>query len=139
MMLAKIYWLLGWRSNLSTSNKILISQATLKPIWTYGIQLWGAAPTSNTENVECFQYKVLRMIVDLPWYVLNTVIRRDLQTPSVKEEIRHYCPQYSLCLNVHSDNLVVNLMAQPDNRQLRRPFAKLSAFQILNVIVLFVV
>jgi hypothetical protein len=27
------------------------------------------------------------MIVDAPWYVLNTVIRRDLQIPTVKEEI----------------------------------------------------
>jgi hypothetical protein len=26
------------------------------------------------------------MIVDAPWYVPNTVIRRDLQIPTVKEE-----------------------------------------------------
>jgi hypothetical protein len=30
------------------------------------------------------------MIVDAPWYVPNTVIRKDLQTPTVKEEIRRY-------------------------------------------------
>jgi hypothetical protein len=28
------------------------------------------------------------MIVDTPWYVPNTVIRKDLQIPTVKEEIR---------------------------------------------------
>jgi hypothetical protein len=32
---------------LSTRNKILIYKATLKPIWTYAIQLWGTASTSN--------------------------------------------------------------------------------------------
>jgi hypothetical protein len=60
------------------------------------------------------------MILDAPWYVPNMVIRRDLQTPSVKEEIRHYSSQYSARLSVHPNDLVVNLMAQPDKTRLRR-------------------
>jgi hypothetical protein len=53
----------------------------------------------QTEFLECVQSKVLHTIIDARWYVLNTVIRRDLQTPTFKEEICHY-----------------NLIAQPDNR-----------------------
>jgi hypothetical protein len=49
------------------------------------------------------------MIVDAPWYVPDTVIRRDLQTPTVKEEIRRYSSQYS-----------ARLMELPDNRRLRK-------------------
>jgi hypothetical protein len=56
------------------------------------------------------------MIVDAPWFVLNTVIRRDLQTPIVKEEIHCYSSQYSAGLNAHLKDLVVNLMEQADNR-----------------------
>jgi hypothetical protein len=52
----------------------------LKPIWIYGIQLWGTASTSNIEIPERFQFKVLGTTVDAPWYVPNTVILRDLQT-----------------------------------------------------------
>jgi hypothetical protein len=63
---------------------------------------------------------VLRMSVDTPQYVPNTIIWRDPQTPTVKEEIRHYNSQYSASLSVHPNNLVVNLMAQTDNRVLRR-------------------
>jgi hypothetical protein len=110
-----------WQSTgFSTSNKILIYKAILKPRWTYGIQLWGTAFLSNTEILERFQPKALRTIIDAPWYVPNTVIRRDLQTPTVKAEIRHYCSQYSARLSAHPNDLVVNLMAQPDNRRLRR-------------------
>jgi hypothetical protein len=69
-------------------------KTVLKPIWTYRIQLWGTASTSNIEILERFQSKTLRMIVDAPWYVPNTVIRRDLQTPTVKEEIHRYSSQY---------------------------------------------
>jgi hypothetical protein len=39
MTLTKMHWLLGRKSKLSTSNKILLYKAILKPIWTYGIQL----------------------------------------------------------------------------------------------------
>jgi hypothetical protein len=81
-----MYWLLGPRSRLSLSNKLLY-KSILKPIWTYGIQLWGTASTSNIEILERFQSKTFRLLVDAPWYVPNRRIRRDLQMPSVKEEI----------------------------------------------------
>jgi hypothetical protein len=67
-----MYWLLGRKSNLSTSNKLLIYKTILKSNWTYGIQLWGTASTSNIEILELFQSKSLCMIFDAPWYVPNT-------------------------------------------------------------------
>jgi hypothetical protein len=116
--LTKMYWLLGHKLKLSTSNKFLIYKTVLKPIWTYGIQLWGTASTSNIEILESFQSKALHMIVDAPWYVPNTVIRRDLQIPTVKEEIRCYGSQYSARLSTHPNELIVNLIELPDNRLL---------------------
>jgi hypothetical protein len=108
------------RSFISSSNKLLICKTILKPVWTYGIQLGGTAFTSNIDILERFQSKALRMIVDAPWYVPNTVIRRDLQIPTVREEIRRYSSQYSARLSAHPNDLIVNLMELPDNRRLRR-------------------
>jgi hypothetical protein len=96
-----------------------IYKTLLKPIWTYGTQLWGMASTSNVEILERFQSKALRLIVDAPWYVPNTVIRRDLQIPTVKGEIRRYSSQYSARLSAHPNVLIVNLIELPDDRQLR--------------------
>jgi hypothetical protein len=62
--LSKIYWLLGRKSKLSTSDKLLIYKTILKPIWTYGIQPWGTASNSNIEILERFRLKALRMIED---------------------------------------------------------------------------
>jgi hypothetical protein len=119
--ITKMYWLLGRKSKLSTSNKLLIYKTLLEPIWTYGIQLWRTAYTSNIEILKRFQSKALRMIIYEPWYLPNTVIRRDLQTPTVKEEIRHYSSQYRALLGAHPNGLSVNLMDQLDNkRRLRR-------------------
>jgi hypothetical protein len=61
-----MYWLLGRKSQLSLSNKLLLYKTILKPIWTYGIQLWGTASTSNIDILERFQLKALHLIVDAP-------------------------------------------------------------------------
>jgi hypothetical protein len=58
------------------------------------------------------------MIVDTPWYVPNMVIRRDLQIPTVKEEIQRYSSQYSARLSAHPDYLIANLMELSDNNRL---------------------
>jgi hypothetical protein len=85
--LAKMYWLLGRSSRLSLPNKLLLYKSILKHIWTYGMQFWGTASTSNIDILERFQSKALRIIVDAPRYVSNNHIRRDLHMTSVKEEI----------------------------------------------------
>jgi hypothetical protein len=129
---------LKWRL-LCTSNKLLIYKTILKPIWTCGIQLRGTASTSNTEILERFQEKALRMTVYAPWYMPNTVIRSDLQIPTVKEEIRRYSSQYSARFSTHPNDLIVNLMELPDNRRLRRhlPNDLLTRFLVVFVILVF--
>jgi hypothetical protein len=118
--LIKMYWLLGRQSKLTKSSKLLAYKVVLEPIWTYGLQLWGTASTSNIEILERFQSKALRMITDAPWYVTNALLRRDLRIPSVKEEIQRLSPQYSARRNSHPNLLTANLKKQPTNRRLRR-------------------
>jgi hypothetical protein len=115
-----MYWLLGRKSKLSISNRLLAYKVILKPNWTYGIQLWGSASISNIEILERFQGNVLGMITDAPWYLPNMVLRQDLQITSVKEGIRRFSTQYRDRLYTHPNNLTVHLMASPDHRRLRR-------------------
>jgi hypothetical protein len=116
----KICWLLGRKSKLCTNNKLHIYKTILKLIWTYRIQLWGTASTSNIETLERFQSKALRMIFHASWSLPNTVIWRDLQIRTVNEEIRRYSSQYRAHLSAHPNDLIVNLIELPDNRRLRR-------------------
>jgi hypothetical protein len=71
--------LLGRRSTLSTESKLLLYKVVLKPIWTYGIQLWGTASNYNTELQQRFQSKTLRSILNFTWYIKNHRIHEDLQ------------------------------------------------------------
>jgi hypothetical protein len=111
--LSKMYWLLGRKSKLSIINKLLAYKVILKPIWTYGIRLWGSASISNIEILERFQAKVLRMITDAPWYVPNMVLRQDLQIKSVKVEISKFSTEYRVHLYTHPNNLTVHLTVPP--------------------------
>jgi hypothetical protein len=43
----ELKWLIGKNSPLSLENKLLIYKTVLKPVWTYGIALWGCASKSN--------------------------------------------------------------------------------------------
>ena len=49
---------------------------------------------SYINKIETMQAKILRTIVNVPWYVRNDDIRRDLGIPMVKEEICRYSEKY---------------------------------------------
>lgn len=100
-----MYWLIGHKSQLSTENKALVYKVILKPIWTYGIQLWGTASNSNLEILQRFQSKVLRSIVGAPWYVSNAIIHRDLAIPTVREQITSLSTKYHTRLQLHPNEL----------------------------------
>lgn len=108
------YWLIGRNSKLSISNKVLIYYQILKPVWLYGIQLWGCASDSNIKCIQTFQNKVLRNIVDAPWYVRNSDIHRDLQIPTVKEEIKRFAGKHEARLHLHVNAEALQLL---DNQQ----------------------
>jgi hypothetical protein len=62
----EINWLTGKKSHLSIENKLLIYKAVIKPIWSYGIELWCCASKSNIVNMQRSQSKILRAIVNAP-------------------------------------------------------------------------
>jgi hypothetical protein len=70
--------------------------------------------------MERFQLKALHFIADAPWYVPNAIIRRDLQVPSVKEEIHHLSAQYYDELCTHPNLLATQLSRPSAFRRLRR-------------------
>ena len=78
LIVKQYYWLLVRRSNLSLENQLLLYKVILKPIWTYGIQLWCTASNSNIEILQRFQSKTVRIMTNTSLYVAN-------ETPCSKE------------------------------------------------------
>jgi hypothetical protein len=83
-------WLINRKSQLSLGNKLTIYKAIIKPVWTYGIELWGCSKYSNTKILQTFQSKTLRKLANAPWYISKVTLHNDLRIPYVTEVIRTY-------------------------------------------------
>jgi hypothetical protein len=58
--------------------------------------------------------------MDTPWYIPNKTIRKDLQIPTVKEDISRHSTQYSKRLSRHPNELTLNLEEPPRKRRLQQ-------------------
>jgi hypothetical protein len=80
----KMYWLLGCTSELSIHNKLILYKLVIHPVWSYGIQHWGCTSESNIQVNQRYQNKVLKCIVNAPWYVQNSDVHCDLGIESYR-------------------------------------------------------
>ena len=121
----KMYWLIGRKSSLSLHNKLLIYKQILKPVWTYGIQLWGCTRPSNINIIQRFQNKVLRNMVNAPWYIRNNDLHRDLLVDFVTSEIQRYAQKHEERLHHHENVEAIQLLDNMDivrRLQRKKPF-----------------
>lgn len=124
----KMYWLLGRHSALSVHNKILLYKQVLMPIWTYGIQLWGCTKQSNIQMIQRFQNKVLRGIVNAPWYIRNDDLHRDLEMESVSYIIQKYAEAHEHRLHHHVNVEAIQLL---DNTDVKRRLKRTKPFELV--------
>ncbi|KAH8406796.1 hypothetical protein KR222_003427, partial [Zaprionus bogoriensis] len=103
-------WLIGRRSKLKMRLKLLVYKSVIKPIWTYGIQLWGTASMSNRRTIQRFQNKTLRMVSAAHPLHDNRTIHQELGMPWVAEEIVRISTKYIERLHNHPNALAINLL-----------------------------
>jgi hypothetical protein len=92
----------------------------IKPIWTYGIELWGCASKSNAAIIQRSQSKILKTIADVPWFVSNYTLHKDLNIPYVSEVISERTDKHLNKLVSHPKPLVETLTQPTRNRRLKR-------------------
>jgi hypothetical protein len=103
--LRKLYRLIGYGSTLSLANKRLIYQSILKPVWTNGLQIGGVTKQSNRLVIQRFQNKVLQLIAEAPWFVLNMVLYCNLKIQSVNEIISLFAANHESRLHHNHPNV----------------------------------
>ena len=116
------------KSKLSLSNKLIIYKSIIRPVWTYGIQLWGTAKPSNTKSLQAFQSICLRVITSSPWYFTNNNLHKDLKIPSLNQLAKLYYSKFHNNLKSHSNPLIKQLSSNslPGNirRRLKRQWPR---------------
>jgi hypothetical protein len=81
----------------------------IKPIWTYGIELWGCASKSNVATIQRSQSKILRTKANATWFVSNHTLHIDLNIPYVSEVINERIDKHFNKLESHPNPLVESL------------------------------
>ena len=110
-------------------NKLMLYKQISKPVWTYGIELWGCTKHSNTDILQGFQNKVLRNIVDAPWYIRKADPHRDLRMETVTNENGKFAKKYEERLLHHVHVEAIQLL---DNSELvRRLERKRKTFELM--------
>ena len=105
---------------LSMENKSLIYQAVIKPIWSYGIELWGCASKSNIVITQKSQSKILRAIANSPRYVTNHALHTDFNIPYLSDVIHEGINKHHIKLEAHPNPLLEPLLQPVNNRKLER-------------------
>ncbi|VVC34843.1 Endonuclease/exonuclease/phosphatase,Reverse transcriptase domain [Cinara cedri] len=95
--------------HLNLKNKLLLYKLLLKPIWTYGIQLWGAAKKSNLNKIQIFQSKCLRQITKAPYFVSNHTLHKDLAIPTVQNVAKTFYKRTHSKFHSHRNPLITEL------------------------------
>lgn len=98
----------------------------MKPVWTYGIQL--CAKQNNTNAIQRFQNKVLRIMVDVPWYVRNSDLHRDLNMDTVAIEIKRFAQGHEQRLQQNVNEEASKLL---DNAGLYRRLKRTKPFELV--------
>jgi hypothetical protein len=106
----KMYWLLRRNSELSIYNKLILYKQVLRSVWSYGIQLWGCTSNSSIQVIQRFQNKVLKCIVQAPWYIRNSGLHRDLKIETVTDIITGLANSHKKRLQNHINSELSRLL-----------------------------
>uniref|UniRef100_A0A2S2NHM6 Putative RNA-directed DNA polymerase n=1 Tax=Schizaphis graminum TaxID=13262 RepID=A0A2S2NHM6_SCHGA len=110
------------RNKFSTLNtKLIMYKSLLKPIWTYGLQLWDAAKKSNTYRIQTFQNISSRRLSNAPPYISNHALHNDLRMKTIVEEARIFYTRFHKRLQTHPNPLIkyLSILTLPGNPNCR--------------------
>jgi len=112
-----------FNKNLNFGKKNLnakFHKVIIKPIRTYGIELWGCSSKSNVNIIQRFQSKTLRLIAGAPRYVSNQTLHADLSITTVEERQKKRVDKHFQRLQEHKNQLANNLVDVRNPKRLKR-------------------
>jgi hypothetical protein len=83
------------------------------------MELRGCGSKSNIPIIQKIQSKILRMIVDSPWYVSNATLHADLGISYIQNAIRQKCNKHHTTHETYENALLKTLLAREEDGRLK--------------------
>lgn len=126
-MKTKLYPLIAKNSELSTKNKLLLYNSQLRPLITYGCPVWAYAAKTHIKTLCRAQNGVIRQILNIPWYIYNRHIYKEIKTPRLRYFIQKLVINFHNNIPEVNNETLNNLAAYPLTQENRkRPRAALN-------------
>jgi len=88
----------------------------------------GLHHTNNIDIIQRFQNKVLRNVVNAPWYIRNNDLHRDLEVDVVSSEIQRFVEKHEERLRHHENAEAIQLL---DNMGIVRRLQRKKPFELV--------
>ena len=108
------------KSHLSVENKLRVYKVAIKPIWSYGIELWGCASKSNVVIMQRSQSKILRAIANAPRYVTNHRLHTFFNIPYISDVIHEIINKHHNKLEANPNPVLQPVLQIVNNRRPKR-------------------
>ncbi|GFX01670.1 RNA-directed DNA polymerase from mobile element jockey [Trichonephila clavipes] len=120
--------LISPRCKLAIRHKVLLYISIIRPVMSYGSQIWGSAGMCHLTKLHTLTNSFLRQIVNAPWFIRNEVIYRDLKIkpflPHIKDLSKRFFDKLSSVSNELISNQPLYDSAVPSSQ--KRPRALLN-------------
>lgn len=82
---ARLNPLLNKNNKLNPTLKVKIYKQVIRPTLAYAAPIWHDVKPNNRNLLEKLQHRILRNAIKAPYYVRNTQILRETNTPTILE------------------------------------------------------
>ena len=108
---SSLYCLLNRKSPVSIDTKLRIYKIYIRPVFTYGCQVFANAAKCHLEKLQKFQNKILRMILNLKWSDFKSTqeIHDSTKIPLVSEFITRLTNKFYSKIVHHSNPILSSL------------------------------
>ncbi len=104
LRLIEISWMIRASNKISLDNKRLLYLALLRPIWVYGIPLWGTAADSHIDEIQWLQNSVLCRMTGAPKSFTDCQLHEEFRLETVHQIIARTSDRYIKRLHEHNNN-----------------------------------
>lgn len=115
----KLYPLLCRNSKTDHSVKIRIIRAIARSQLTYCSSVWGHAANSHISRLSGIENSLIRMALNVPWFVRNEHLFRDIKWTKFQEHIKEKATKFYALGETHTNSLI-RTAANPDPEAERR-------------------
>lgn len=104
-----LYPLIKRGSYLSYENKIILAKVVFQSLFLYACPVWGVCAASHIKKLQICQNKLLKMMLNLPWYFSTRILHSNNNIKLIRDRIDTVTERFKFFSFMSENPLISNL------------------------------